>query len=395
MGGSGGQRGIVLVTIVLILSLLLGAVTGVVLSTRTDLRTAGNLKRRAKAFYIAQAGLEHAWQELMDGDGWNDFKAVFANQETSVLFRKEPFSAGSYTVTAEPLPGTTPNRIRLIASGCLPAAEPCPAGHSLSVIEGQFIATPIFSHALLAREQVALSRGALTDSFDSRLGPYTPSGAGSHGDVASDGEIQLAGARTEVRGNARAGSRILQRGSRVTGDIVTGAPAVGIPSLYSPCGASFSKGSGISGGQYDRSSGVLMGIGSAPVTFAEGSYCLKEIDLRNGGRLFVKGGVTLHLLGQGRFGGGINNLTQVPGNLKVFSAFSSKGYGITLSGGAGVSLAIYAAHTGVRFQGQKDFFGAVVAARIDNEEGTRIHFDQALEANDSVFVKRVAWRELF
>ena len=89
------------------------------------------------------------------------------------------------------------------------------------------------------------------------------------------------------------------------------------------------------------------------------------------------------------------NQTQVPGNLMIVSAFSSKDHGVIASGGTGAAMVIYAPHTGVKFQGHQDFYGAVVAARIDNDQGTRIHFDRALEGGKNIFVKRVAWRELY
>ncbi len=58
-------------------------------------------------------------------------------------------------------------------------------------------------------------------------------------------------------------------------------------------------------------------------------------------------------------------------------------------------MVLYAPHTGVRFLGEKDLFGAVIASRIENKRGTRIHFDRALEKDQAVLARRIGWRELF
>lgn len=392
----GNAKGIVLVTTLLILSLLMGAGTGVIVSTRTDLRTTGNLKRRVKAFYIAQAGLEHAWQELMDGDGVNDFRSVYDHSGISILFQRRPFSAGSYSVTAKAISGTNPNQIQVVSSACLPAADPCPTGHSLAVIEGRFIGESIFSHTFLAKETITLSGDVLTDSFDSRVAPYAPSRAGNAVHLASNGDIFLAGAKTEIRGDVTAGGSVTSRGARVTGVTTHHAPSFKIPTLHSPCHSTSGDGSGITGGHYDAHTGQLKGIGSGPIILSDGTYCFSSIDLDGDAKLTVNGPVTIYLFDKSDLSGGqVNNTTHLAGNLKIISLHSSPHYGITLAGGKDAYMVIYAKNTGVKFTGKKDFFGAVVAARIDNRGGTSIHFDRGLQDDLSVFVKRISWRERF
>ena len=392
----GNAKGIVLVTTLLILSLLMGAGAGGIISTRTDLRTTSNLKRRTKAFYIAQAGLDHAWQELMDGDGINDFLSVINYSGTSIIFQRRPFSAGSYSVTAKPISGTNPAQIQVISSACLPAADPCPTGNSLAVIEGRFISEPFFSHTFLTKETITFSGNALTDSFDSRVAPYTPSSAKNAAHLASNGDIFLAGAKTEVRGDVTAGGSVTSRGARVTGVATNHAPSFSIATLHSPCDSTPSDGSGITGGHYDAHTGQLKGMGSDPIILSEGTYCLSSIDLDGGARLTVNGTVTIYLFDKSDLSGGqINNTTHLAGNLKIISLHSSNDYGITLAGGQDAYMVIYAKNTGVKFTGKKDFFGAVVAARIDNKGGTSIHFDRGIQDDPIVFVKRISWLERF
>jgi hypothetical protein len=54
----------VLVISLMILSLLLGAGVGAIVSTQTDLKTTGNLKTGMQAFYLAEAGIEWGKQQV-------------------------------------------------------------------------------------------------------------------------------------------------------------------------------------------------------------------------------------------------------------------------------------------------------------------------------------------
>src|SRR5918999_5567479 len=73
------SRGTALV-MVLMITMLLSSITGAaLLFSGMNLRTATNFKQRNSVFHIADAGLNHGWQELANGDGTNDFAAVFAN----------------------------------------------------------------------------------------------------------------------------------------------------------------------------------------------------------------------------------------------------------------------------------------------------------------------------
>ncbi|MEE8159542.1 MAG: PilX N-terminal domain-containing pilus assembly protein [Dehalococcoidia bacterium] len=81
------ERGIVLVITLLILTLLIGAGTGALVSTQTDLKTSGNLKRGTQAFYLAEAGAVYAQFALdddrdLDNNGVSDQTQVFTNEQT-------------------------------------------------------------------------------------------------------------------------------------------------------------------------------------------------------------------------------------------------------------------------------------------------------------------------
>ena len=194
------ERGVVLVISLMILTLLVGAGVGAIVSTQTDLKTSGNLKTRAEAFYIANAGIHHGWQELDDGDGTNDFADVFDATGTTTLFSNTSFGNGSYTATAVGVPGSIPNRIKVTSTGCLPAGNPCPSGNSKAVIEAQL---ELFDIGPLPGAITLVGSGAIFtggNSSSKLLSGDEASGCGTEPsqpviavtDVASETDVQTA-----------------------------------------------------------------------------------------------------------------------------------------------------------------------------------------------------------
>lgn len=137
------ERGMILVISLLILALLLGAGVGAIVSTQTDLKTSSNLKNGKQAFYLAEAGVNRALQQMANGDGTNDFSTVSTATGTTTLFSNESLGQGSYTVTAQVVSGSSPVRVKVTSTGCVPAANPCSSGNSQVVIEAQFKAYSI------------------------------------------------------------------------------------------------------------------------------------------------------------------------------------------------------------------------------------------------------------
>ena len=60
----GSEQGMILVLSLLILALLMGAGVGAIVSTQTDLKTSSNFKTASQAFFLAEAGIEWAKQEV-------------------------------------------------------------------------------------------------------------------------------------------------------------------------------------------------------------------------------------------------------------------------------------------------------------------------------------------
>ena len=167
------DAGFILMPLLLVMGLVSLAAGGALLSGQLDLRATARLKMSIQAFYIAEAGLNHGWDELENSDGVNDFRALSTAAGGTMLFRKRDFEEGSYTVTSEVVAGSNPGRVKVTSTGCLPAGDPCPSGHSKAVMEAEFRRQSLFLCALCGKEGVTLSGGSQTDSFDLRKLPYT------------------------------------------------------------------------------------------------------------------------------------------------------------------------------------------------------------------------------
>ena len=83
------ERGVVLVIALMILSLLVGAGVGAIVSTQTDLKTSANIKAGTQAFYLATAGIERGKQKIKDS----------AANPPNPSGETQSLSSGSFTVS--------------------------------------------------------------------------------------------------------------------------------------------------------------------------------------------------------------------------------------------------------------------------------------------------------
>ena len=128
----GGEAGVVLPSVLMLVAVLTVVGGAGMNAALTDLRIAGAHYKSVAVFHIAEAGLAHGRHEVADQDGVHDFGAILA---PATLFSARIFHDGSYTVTATPVTGAVPARIRLRSSACYPAADPCPRENARASVE--------------------------------------------------------------------------------------------------------------------------------------------------------------------------------------------------------------------------------------------------------------------
>lgn len=414
------EHGMILVISLLILALLLGAGVGAIVSMQTDLRTSSNLKTGKKAFYIGDAGVNRAWEEMDDGDGTNDFDSISG---TVTLFTNASYGGGGYTVTAEVQhPGSStspiiPKRIKVTSTGCYPAATgtaACPAGNAKVVIEAQFRRESLFNCAVCAKDSITMSGGSTTNSYDSRLGAYNaPLGGGqfnrgSDGDLGTNGDITVSGSGTTVNGDASAGGTVTAPDGAVTGAVTNSIAPVEF-SPVTPCGPPYWNGATpaitattgsyryVSSPTTSPNYGELSLSATDSVTLAAGTYCFKSVNSL--GEITVNGAVTIYLTDISSFGGnGIVNTTADPSKLKIYSSYTSttSASGLTVTAAGTQSyMSIYAPSANVNLTGNSNFYGSVVGKTVGITGGAQFHYDKKLEDNTDGEVAMVSWKQVF
>lgn len=131
------SRGLALVVVLMIVTLLLTLTGAGLLLAGLNLKITSHHKNAILAFYVADSGISHAFLELANGDGINDFATVTGSTK---LFSNKAFGNGSYTVIGEPVTGSIPPRVKLTSTGCLPGATgggSCPSGNTQVVLESE------------------------------------------------------------------------------------------------------------------------------------------------------------------------------------------------------------------------------------------------------------------
>jgi len=403
--GARRERGSALVVVLLVIGALSYLSVMGARSARTELQVAEKDVQAKQALSVAEAGVNHAYNLIKSSSGFtNELSSggtggTLTNLGSVVAldgqnYRFLAFGGGSsdgYYVRAvddydETSGANDPtidknNRIYLVSRGRVGSAE--------RVVTAAVGGVSKFPYALFGDRFITLSGGSQTDSFDSRVGPYNALTAGSKGSVRSNdssNSIDLSGGSTAVHGDAIAhGTVTTSGGATVTGTSTDGAPTMSFPAVpdcYVANGNHYSSASGITGGSYNPSTGVLNASGGGAISLANGTYCFHTITLSGGSTLSVSGPVTLDVNGAVNISGGsVVNTTNLASNLQLYSSLNdpTNNNGVVLSGGSATYMVVDAPTTGLTFSGGlSTFYGAVVAAAITNSGGVHVHYDEAL-----------------
>ncbi len=410
------QDGMALVLVLLVIAVLsLLGIAGT-RSAQTELQMGGKELVGRQALSVAEAGINHAYS-LVSADATLSYPpsalgfagelsnggtggALASLGTTATLsgksYRFRSFGGGTadgYYVQAvdnydETSGANDPatdrdGKIYLVSRGHVGSAE--------RIVTALVAGNPIFPNAVFGNRSVKVGGGALVDGFDSRNGAYSAATAGSTS-VRSDGDVNVGGTNTLVKGDATASGTVsVGGGATVTGAQNPGAPTASFPPVP-VCGPPYSPSTGISGTNYtyDPSTGVLTtdSHNTGSVTLLGGTYCFQSITLQSHATLQISSPVNIYLTGLLEASSGtFVNTTAVANNLKLFSSFvstyksngdPSNNQAITLSGGQQSYMAVYAPQAAVTFSGNSDFYGSVIADYVADTGGTPIHYDGAL-----------------
>jgi hypothetical protein len=172
----------------------------------------------------------------------------------------------------------------------------------------------------------------------------------------------------------------VNNGGKVSGATSSASAAISFPPVDATFREPNANGSGISGSGYDSSTHDLTVSNGRSVTLSGGTYYFNNLTVSGGGSLNVSAATVIYLSGKLVVDNGarLNNQTAVPGNLQIYSSYSS-GTGVSLQGGSDVYAAIYAPQAGFNLANGGKLSGSVVASSLDIAGGARIHYDSALQ----------------
>jgi hypothetical protein len=238
-------------------------------------------------------------------------------------------------------------------------------------------------------------KGTIVDSYDSSAGAYGPANSGSAAEVFSNGLAALGASSTFGNVRSALGAAKLDKGGLVSGNVTAGTTITNLgtiggtasPNTPTPpidaqpvavC-SPYSSAAGISGKfSYSALTGDLTVSGGKTATLADGTYCFHSVTLSGGSTLSVGGPVKLVVNGVfNASGGALVNSTHIPANLQISSSYAGAN-GVTLSGGSGAYLSVFAPKASVAISGSSPLFGAVLGKTLSASGGASIHYDTQL-----------------
>ena len=398
---AGNDKGVALLTAVLMMMIFIAIGTVFISAMSTDLRISSNEKETLEAFYIAEAGIQKALYSLsQDSDGWNDKLDI--NNGNSPLFDGETLGLGSLTVNVaddndDENPANDTNEIVLITS----TGRARGARRVMRIEAGLFTPSGLFDRALFANGGIKLSSNARVDSYDSTEGPYGGENVGSTGDVG-----------TNSTGTAPPYAVVLYGNSRIMGDALIGPGGDTEEAVKTFSNAEISGTPGTAEEarelpSYDTpslpSQGLLALNSNEEATISgDGEY--SSIALNNNSVLLIDRSVTLHVTGSfqlnnkarvdvaegckvdiylsGSFNmnsnSRVNDLIKDPLQLAFYGTDAFTG-DIDLSSNSRFYGGLFFPQSSILLSGSAVVYGALIAEDIEMSSNSRVHYDVALK----------------
>jgi len=235
-------------------------------------------------------------------------------------------------------------------------------------------------------ESLNVGGGAVTDSFDSAEGSYSPSTAGERGSICSDGPVNVGG-NSVVRGDALAGKGQplpdIDGTAIITGDVGNRLTPLSLPPVDASAAAANNDNDtappvwqGQSwrdpighNGDFSLNAGEVYNL-------PPGTYYLRNVTLNGGSTLNVSGLTKIYITGTLRREGGcfVNNNTQLAKNLQI----NVTGDIVDVTSDNPFYGVIYAPQSRVTVNGNADLFGAIVGQTLKINGSGGAHYDESL-----------------
>lgn len=455
------QRGVGLVMALLTMLVLSVLAAGLLMVTNSEIGTTMNYRLVAQARYAAEAGAESAANWLMSNNSGPTNTAgldittypvqLIANNSAVVLSAisgvpsNYPDSAVQSAFNAalgdQSMPGLS--NVKYSTTATLLSMTPVGGSGtqyqqtwqiiSQSNITGfsnaqvqvtetiqRIVGSALYNNAIFATGNgcgsVVLSNGASTNSFDSGAGTYAATEQSNDGNVATNGNLNISGESTHVRGNlsspnsgsgscSAGGMTALSTsdGASVTGTVVPSGAVIPYSDPAAPSPAPPTTNQNVSGncgspalsGCTNVSSnnvavapgtyGNLTVSGGTNIHLSAGTYNLNSLVLGGGSPLVVDSGpVIINVAGSGSAtaidlsGGSVSNPSGIAANCQFL--YDGSG-GVKLSGGSASYALVNAPNAAITFSGGSSWYGAVIGATVNDSGGTDVHYDRSLASS--------------
>lgn len=398
-GARHSERGGVLIVALLIAATLSLLGAGLLASSLNSTRVASNEQASARAFSIAEAGIERGRVAL----GAMNLNAALAGGGN--LLTNQALDAGSYsavvtnnlgprfplgTIAADTGGATTDTDrvVLLTATGTMGNAQ-----RRIEVVLRRLNTN--FGYAVWTATSASFAGSSSTNSWDSSTGTYAAT-VGSNGDVFSNGSMTMASA-SMINGDADVGGAI--PATHVSGTVTTGVPSQTMANASCPVGYTAAANLSGSGYTYNAATGVLNvgGSGNVTVTAPPNVLSFSNVTMGGSSTLTINSGgnhVDMYVSDVLSYGGSaMSNPSAMP-TLLTIRACGASTSAWTISGGTDAYWAIYAPTRDVTVSGSADIYGAIVANTVTSGGGSAIHYDQAL--NNGPFAAITGgWAEIY
>lgn len=384
------ERGGALVIALLMMAVLMllgGAFLTIAL---TESAIAANQVSVARAFHLAEAGLELARSDLAGVD-------VDATLEAGgrVVHRRS-LGQGTYSLAI------SNNVAPLYPMGSVPADD---GGETVDG-DGYLVLTSTGTFRSATRSvQVVVKRGSLPGSEWALFGDYflTARGAGSiAGQVGTNGHMYL---RSDVIGDAYVGGTLNDnRPSHISGNLTMHAPRIRFSTRICPSGDYGLSPIG-AGVDFNFVTGDLDINGDGDTVFPGGTYYFRDFTKTGDGEMLVAPGETVEIFIRRRLlinGNGFRNANNAAANLQIWGCGDNATMLLAapewrLSGDQETWLYMYAPNHPIRLLGDGTIHGSLIGKGIyKNSEGDVV-YDTGLEnaGAGSFAVVPGTWTEVF
>ena len=405
-----GAALLIALTIMLALTLLGAAAT---MTASIEINIAGNQRTSTKAFYAADAGIEHAKALLFDGT-----VSDTGSQNDPNWNKGNSYTTWGFNNTFNILHKLEGGNVALDSKGnplYVVSSTGSSINNALQQIEAVLNLTyfTAFDYGVFGDEGVTIDGDGETDSYNSDLGSYSAT-QGSNVDVGTNAiganSITLGG-NAKLHGNAmvghggNAGTDISITGNAtVDGDKDVADDEKNLPVPAFPT-TPFLVGNYTLlannqdtwyAGTYDYDSITV--TGTAKLTI-DGDVIIYVSDMTisaNGFIDIVSGSLTIYFSNSLNVGGnGILNNTQTPSNLLIYGTQTAAN--VLIGGNGDLYGAVYAPEADITVTGNGDIYGSIVGDTVDVPGNGNIHYDESLadiqDYSQPEEIVLVYWRE--